>query len=468
MPAIDLIAIGPGTKLREGRYELVRLLGSGGMATVWEAQDTRLGRPVAVKVLSDALAHDEEYLARFRREARLAAGLSHPGLVNVFDFEAGSERPYLVMEHVDGGTLAERLREDDGLDGGPPGREPLDSDLLGSELLKALAYIHRAGIVHRDVKPANVLLRSDGCPCLTDFGVATPQDATRITQTGQIPGTKDYMAPELLEGEPASELSDLYACGIVLRETAGRLGGSARLIALADELAEPEPAGRPPSAEAALERLERPALEPVGAATELWSSAEREPVSGGEGDEGSELAADTGRSSPFPPPVWSTPRPSPRQGVWALAAAAAAAVVALIAFSGGGEESAPPAQGSAAAGAGQGAEPSSEKRDRAAKAPTASGDDPALGASLNDRGYDLVNSGDPEAAVPVLERSVEAFPRGTDDINYAYALYNLGHALRVAGKPERAIPVLEERLRFPDQADVVERELELARADARG
>jgi hypothetical protein len=210
--------------------------------------------------------------------------------------------------------------------------------------------------------------------------------------------------------------------------------------------------------------LERPALEPVGAATELWSSAEREPVSGGEG-EGSELAADTGRSSPFPPPVWSTPRPSPGRGVFAVAAAAAVAVLVAVIAIGGGDEPVPTAGGESDQA---GAEQAKDGSDAATKAPTASGDDPALGASLNDRGYELVNGGDPEAAVPVLERSVEAFPAGTDDIKYAYALYNLGHALRLAGEPERAIPVLEERLRFPDQADVVERELELARTDARG
>ena len=102
MPATQLFGVGPGTELSEGRYVLMRLLGSGGMATVWEAEDGRLGRSVAVKVLSDALAHDDEYLARFKREARVAAGLNHPGLVNVFDFEAEVERPYLVMEYVEG------------------------------------------------------------------------------------------------------------------------------------------------------------------------------------------------------------------------------------------------------------------------------------------------------------------------------------------------------------------------------
>jgi len=462
MAGIEVTAVGPGTELRDGRYELVRLLGSGGMATVWEATDTKLGRTVAVKVLSDALAHDDEYLARFRREAKLAAGLNHPGLVNVFDVQAETERPYLVMEHVTGGTLADRLKQ----------AEPLDTDALASDLLDALGYIHRAGIVHRDVKPANVLLRDDSRACLTDFGVASLQDATRITQTGQIPGTKSYMAPELLEGEPASELTDLYSCGVLLREAAGQAGGSARLIALADELAAPDPAQRPATAEVAAERLEaRPAPDPPGAPTELWPSAGAELGADGGGDKGDGPR----RPSPSPYLLRSTPRASRRRG-W-MAAAAVASVGAFIALvvgvsggdkapQSGGKQQATADPADEAPATGEAATESDAPTEGDAATPTASGDDPALGARLNDRGFALINGGDPEAAVPVLERAVSAFPAGTDDDNYAFALYNLGHALRLAGEPERAIPVLEERLKIPNQTDVVAAELEQAKADA--
>jgi tetratricopeptide (TPR) repeat protein len=441
MAGIEVMAVGPGVRLREGRYQLVRVLGTGGMATVWEAEDTRLGRSVAVKVLSDVFAHDDEYLARFRREARLAAGLSHPGLVNVFDFEATADRPYLVMELIDGGTLAERLREE----------EPLDTDDLAGDLLDALAFIHRAGIIHRDVKPANVLLRSDGQACLTDFGVADPQDATSITQTGQIPGTKDYMAPELLEGEPASELTDLYSCGVVLREAIGQAGGSARLIALADEMAAADPGERPRSALAAQRRLARPPAVLPGP----LPGADPEPVP-------APGPAPEPTQAPFPEnrrEIRITPR-----ALGAAAVAVGALLVAVIAV--GGDESTP----QTAAGDAQQAERSAKEKekepDRETTVPTASGDDAAKGASLNDQGFDLLNAGDPEAAVPVLERAVRAFPPGTSDVNYGFALYNLGHALRLAGEPERAIPVLEERLEIPNQTDVVRAELDQARAAA--
>ena len=269
------------------------------------------------------------------------------------------------------------------------------------------------------------------------------------------------MAPELLEGEPASELTDLYSCGVVLREAAGQAGGSARLITLADELAAKDPAQRPPTAEVALEQLHSVPADP-GPATEPWLAAETTPGAGGEGDEGQE----SGHSSPLGPIGASTTRVSGRHGIWALGVVAAVAVAALIAIGGGDEEPISPTRDSAEAetGAGQSPERSGENRDTGI--PTASGNDPAQGASLNQQGFDLINAGDPEAAVPVLERAVRSFPAGTDDVNYAFALYNLGHALRLAGEPERAIPVLEERLKIPNQTDVVSSELEQARAAA--
>jgi serine/threonine protein kinase len=238
-------ALGPGALLG-GRYRLTRRIASGGMASVWLALDERLDRPVAVKVLSEALVDEPGYLARFRREVRIAAGLSHPGLVRVFDFGATGERPYLVMEHVEGGSLQGRIADGSATE--------LDAGRLAEQLLEALAHIHAAAVVHRDVKPANVLLDADGRARLTDFGVAQPEHATRITGTGEMIGTLRYMAPELLEGKPASERSDLYACGVLLRECLGPRSPG-RLADLADRLAAPDPAARPHSATAALEEL---------------------------------------------------------------------------------------------------------------------------------------------------------------------------------------------------------------------
>src|SRR5215207_941224 len=231
--------------LVEGRYRLERILGTGGMASVWLARDERLGRPVAVKLLSDSLAHDESYLSRFRREARLAAGLSHPNLVKVYDF-GEDERPYLVMEYVEGGTLADRIA------GGTA--HELDPGRLARELLGALDHIHSAGIVHRDIKPGNVLIAPDGSARVTDFGIAQPEDATRLTSTGLVIGTRNYIAPEVLRGEAATVRSDLYSCAMVLQEAFGDLLPP-RLAPLVGRLGDEDPARRPESASAALARL---------------------------------------------------------------------------------------------------------------------------------------------------------------------------------------------------------------------
>ncbi|HXF32670.1 MAG TPA: serine/threonine-protein kinase, partial [Solirubrobacterales bacterium] len=209
-----MASISSGAVLKD-RYRLERLLGRGGMAAVWLGHDDVLDRPVAVKVLSDTIASDPHFLARFRREATVAAGLSHPNLVDVYDYSESGERPYLVMEFVAGRDLGSRIAR-----GGP-----IDRDRLARELLGALAHIHAAGIVHRDIKPHNVMLEADGAAKLIDFGIALPPDATALTQTGLILATERYAAPEVLAGRPATERSDLYSCGVVLA-ACGPDGGS--------------------------------------------------------------------------------------------------------------------------------------------------------------------------------------------------------------------------------------------------
>jgi hypothetical protein len=247
-----------------GRYRLGRRLGSGGMASVWLARDEQLGRDVAVKIVSDVLADDRSYLERFRREARVSAGFSHPNLVRVFDFSATGERPYLVMEYVAGGTLGDRI------DAGEAGA--MDVERLGIELLGALDHIHSAGVVHRDVKPANVLIGADGRARLTDFGIAQPEDATKLTGTGQVMGTLRYLAPEVLEGKPATPTSDLYSCGVVLRDVAGGATGP-RLAAAIDALTAPDPAARPASAAAASAMLADTEPQPVTARADPMPTA---------------------------------------------------------------------------------------------------------------------------------------------------------------------------------------------------
>ena len=236
-----------GVTLAGGRYQLIQRLGGGGMATVWMAQDTRLGREVAVKVISDVLAAQAPYVERFRREARIAAGLSHPNLVKVYDFGSDGERPFLVMEYVEGATLRP------GASGATAPR--LDSDTLARELLDALGHIHAAGIVHRDIKPANVLVGPDGRPRLTDFGIAQAQDSTDLTETGQVIGTLKYLAPEVARGRPATPRSDLYSLGVLLSEVATG-DESPSLERLIDQLTEPDPSQRPSTAAQALSALE--------------------------------------------------------------------------------------------------------------------------------------------------------------------------------------------------------------------
>jgi serine/threonine-protein kinase len=221
------------------------------MATVSLARDTALDRLVAVKVLSDVLAEDPAYVARFRREAHLAARLSHPNLVRIFDFSAESERPYLVMEYIDAGTLADRIAA------GRAGE--IVPRRLAHELLGALARIHDAGVVHRDVKPSNVLLDREGRARLTDFGIAEPHDATKLTRTGEVIGTLKYMAPEVREGKPATPRSDLYSCGVLLGQCLEN-GRPPELGSLVGRLTRADPGERPASAGDALALLDTGAV----------------------------------------------------------------------------------------------------------------------------------------------------------------------------------------------------------------
>jgi serine/threonine protein kinase len=236
----------PGAVVFNGRYRLERIIGTGGMAIVWCATDLRLGRRVAIKVIADTLAADPGFVERFAREARTAAGLSHRSLVSVYDYAAAASRPFLVMELVEGGTLADRIKA------GAVGDE--DARALARDLLAALECVHAAGILHRDIKPANVLIGSDGRARLTDFGIAHPEDATRLTQTGQLIGTLRYLAPEVIAGASPSRQSDLYALGMLIGELAGE-GAGGSLRTLVDRLTAADPADRPASAADALSLL---------------------------------------------------------------------------------------------------------------------------------------------------------------------------------------------------------------------
>jgi serine/threonine protein kinase len=196
----------------EGRYRLERPLGHGGMATVFLGRDSELDRPVAVKMLAEHLAGDEAFRERFLREARVAARLSHPNVVSVYDAgqDAGG-RPYIVMEHVDGQTLADLLSE--------RGRLPANEAVgLALQACGGLAHAHAAGLVHRDVKPQNLLLRTDGTLKIADFGIARAAEATALTQAGTVLGTAAYLSPEQALGEEVTSAADVYSLGAVLYE----------------------------------------------------------------------------------------------------------------------------------------------------------------------------------------------------------------------------------------------------------
>jgi serine/threonine protein kinase len=198
------------------RYDLGPLLGSGGMGEVRRAHDTILDRDVAIKLLSPAFAQDEALRQRFTREARLVARLSHPGIVTVFDTGIAGDRPYIVMELVDGTTLADELR------GGP--LPPARVAAIGHDVALTLAYAHAQRLLHRDVKPANILLPRAGGAKLGDFGIALSEEATRLTQAGTLLGTAAFLSPEQLAGEEATEASDVYALGACLYQAlSGRL-----------------------------------------------------------------------------------------------------------------------------------------------------------------------------------------------------------------------------------------------------
>jgi beta-lactam-binding protein with PASTA domain/predicted Ser/Thr protein kinase len=197
--------------LLDGRYRVDSRVARGGMATVYIGFDTRLDRVVAIKVMHATLADDEAFVARFHREAKSAARLSHPNVVSIYDQGEDAGRVFLVMEYVDGGTLRARLREEGRL---------APSAALGvmEPVLQALAAAHGAGIVHRDVKPENILIASDGRVKVADFGLARAIEASGHTTTGLLIGSVNYLAPEQVESGAADTRTDVYAAGIMLFE----------------------------------------------------------------------------------------------------------------------------------------------------------------------------------------------------------------------------------------------------------
>jgi len=199
-----------------GRYELAELLGSGGMARVHRARDTRMGRTVAVKTLLPELASDPDARLRFAREAQAAGALNHPGIVTVHDQDETTDGdrviPFLVMEYIPGSTLAQLVRS----------QAPLAPDRavrIACDMLDALAHAHSHGTIHRDIKPGNVMITEEGALKVADFGIARVlHSEARLTTTGSAIGTPSYMSPEQINGSDVDARSDVYAVGCVLVE----------------------------------------------------------------------------------------------------------------------------------------------------------------------------------------------------------------------------------------------------------
>ncbi|NKE57605.1 serine/threonine protein kinase [Lentzea sp. PSKA42] len=291
----------PDRQLLAERYQLGEVLGTGGVAVVRKARDTVLGRDVAIKLFRPG--QDTADARRFDNEICTLAGLSHPGLVSVYDADLSGETPFMVLELVEGRTLRDRV------DDGPMAVG--DVRRLGAALADALAHVHAHGFIHRDVKPSNILLDDDDVPRLADFGLARLADGARLTRTDQVVGTAAYLAPEQVRGEEITAAVDVYALGLVLLEC---LSGHREY-----EGAE---------IESAVARLHRPPVVPddlpfglVRLLTLMTSlSADRRPTA--------RECADALRAPASDPPTLVAPLPDRSRGL--LATASAAVLLAAV------------------------------------------------------------------------------------------------------------------------------------------
>jgi len=495
------------------RYRLLRHVATGGMAAVYAASDELLHREVAIKVLSPALAVDDASRERFTREARAAARVGdHPNVVTIYDIgETAGDPPgaFIVMELLTGGTIADRLKA------GEPIPHTLALRWL-EQAANALDTAHAEGMVHRDVKPANLLLDAQGTLKVADFGIATLATDSPLTQTGQVVGTAAYFAPEQALGKPATAASDRYALAVLAYEllTGSRPfpPGPPAAQALARVESDPplataaapglpdgvdavlaagmarEPADRPGSAADLVARLEEAlgstaatgvAL-PVTAPTEKLverTPRPRRPAVAAASARAPRPAASAAASLPARPRPAAAKAGGPnRRG--ALAALAALLLVAgaglALALGNDGDELDQAAKRPATTAAKEPAkrrtteEPTTTAASTTpAPADTPSGQAPADAAGIQASAHELLIAGDYAGAVAQLSGLVNRCPVGDTD-PCAYAWFDYGSALRRAGDPAAAVDALEVRLQNPNQRETVQEELNAALADLEG
>jgi eukaryotic-like serine/threonine-protein kinase len=487
--------VGTTPKILAGRYRVLERLGAGGMATVYLAQDERLGRKVAVKRLhSDS---PDDAARRFEREAKVGASLSHPNLVTVFDTVADDDGVLIVMEYVQGENLSELMARERVL--------PEKAVSIIRQVASALDHAHQAGVVHRDVKPANILIAPDGKTKLVDLGISTARERTQITAVGTVLGTPSYMAPEQLEGGSITKAVDIYALGAVAFELlSGRKARQGRTpMEIAHRIAtEPTPdvrevwAGAPGGAADALSAAmaREPGARPssAGQLARSLDDAFKATQPAAPQPETTQPMPVVRRDRPLPPPPRRTvPPPIRSRGLprWIPVAALVAVLLvvagAIAALTNGGSDkgTAPvvPAKQEPAK------TPKKEKKKTESSAPTQTQQPaqtqtqqqttptqpssqttpaPASGspAQMQLQAHNLINQGKYDEAI-ALDKQVVAKGPGIG-VTYAYALYDLGHALRVSGHPDQAIPILEQRLKINNQRGVVKAELEKAKKEA--
>jgi len=433
------------------------LVAKGGMGEVYRATDSVLARTVAVKLLADRYARQDEARARFRREALAAARLSAtPNVVTVFDVGEHLGRPLIVMEYVEGGSVYERLRS-----GGVQRDEALR---WVAQIAEALDRAHASGVVHRDVKPANLLLDLDGNVHVSDFGIASATGADTLTAAGTVLGTAGYLSPEQARGEPATAASDRYALGVVAFELiTGRRpfsGDTPTTEAFAHLHAEvPSATALDPTLPSRVDAVFEHALakDPdLRAASGRALVAElRDSLESRAAEPAPTLV---GSGEPTRPIVYSS-----RRSLGLIAAVAATALL-VLAFVGaavltagddGGETRRTQSRGT-----------TTPASDSSATETTA---EPEVdGVALNDEGFALLQAGDYAAALPLLRAAVVALKNGSGELTEAYASYNLAFARFANGRCDGVIGLLDRSERIQGargEIDEVRREWE-ARCDA--